>query len=514
MARNNNVQDFVKDVADAVRYKTNSSNLINPQDIPEIIRDLETGQGNAYVDIFDNGDGTQVVYIDGDVYADNTLPINEVYVNGESIPLYQESGGGGSGEDRFKLFIQNELTEVKAEDFGETTRVTAYQFYNKSNIEKITMPETIKYIDTYAFYGTGIKHIDLPENIETIYSDAFRNCANLESFTIPSKVTNLTMRTLANCTSLKSITIPENITTIGSSVLQDCSGLTEINYNATNISSISSSNYITQGAGLNSTGIIVNIGANVKQIPDYLFNPYSSTTTASYLNNITKVNFTEDSVCTRIGGYAFKHCQKMTSINLPETITSIDGYAFDGCSGLTSITIPSKVTTINNYLFQNCSNLTTINLPSGVTSIGNYAFYGCKALPSVNLPSGITSIGANAFYSCEKLQSITLPNNLTTIGNYAFGYCKGLTSITIPSGVTSIGSCAFASCTTLETAYIYPTSSTTKANSSSGGWFYNAKSGLIIHAPSSLNATTSKTAFGNYWNYRTSSATHTTYYDL
>ena len=118
-------------------------------------------------------------------------------------------------------------------------------------------------------------------------------------------------------------------------------------------------------------------------------------------------------------------------------------------SYITSVTIPDSVTSIAYAAFQNCTSLASIDIPSGVTSIGSNVFQNCTSLTSINIPSGVTSISNYAFYSCYGLTSISIPSGVTNIGNYTFANCTGLTSINIPSGVTSIGSNAFQNCISL-----------------------------------------------------------------
>ena len=112
---------------------------------------------------------------------------------------------------------------------------------------------------------------------------------------------------------------------------------------------------------------------------------------------------------------------------------------------MTSITIPNSVTSIGNYAFYCCRSLTSITIPNSVTSIGGAAFYSCSGLTSITIPNSVTSIGDEAFCHCTQLTSITIPNSVTSIGASAFCNCSGLTSITIPNSVTSIGDYAFAS---------------------------------------------------------------------
>ena len=189
-----------------------------------------------------------------------------------------------------------------------------------------------------------------------------------------------------------------------------------------------------------------------------------------YCSSLTSVTLPEG--VTSIGDSAFRGCKKLAdaegfvivkgilfdytgpggNVVVPEGVTSIGYSAFWKCSSLTSVTLPEGVTSIGNGAFCGCSSLTSITLPEGVTSIGCEAFRGCSSLTSVTLPAGVTSIGGGAFYDCSSLTSITLPAGVTSIGGGAFYDCSSLTSITLPEGVTSIGDGAFLGCKKLADA--------------------------------------------------------------
>ncbi len=167
--------------------------------------------------------------------------------------------------------------------------------------------------------------------------------------------------------------------------------------------------------------------------------------TVTYKNRILSV--------TSIESGAFRDCSGLTSIDIPNSVTTI-GYAFYGCSRLTSIDIPDGVTEIGNYAFYGCSRLTSIDIPDGVTEIGNYAFSDCYSLTSVKIGNGVTTIGEYAFNCCSALTSVDIPNSVTTIGDHAFSGCSALTSIDIPDGITSIENGAFRLCSGLTSVKI------------------------------------------------------------
>lgn len=175
---------------------------------------------------------------------------------------------------------------------------------------------------------------------------------------------------------------------------------------------------------------------------------------------------------TTIESYAFNYCENLLSIEMPNSITTIERYAFASCYNLSAATIPNRVTKISEYLFwscknikkviipnsvdtieksafQYCNNLTDITIPNSVTAIGSYAFNNCKSLTRISIPDNIVYIGEDAFSYCDNLSQITIGNNVTTIGLGAFRYCNNLTCLTIPNSVTSIGASTLWGCTNL-----------------------------------------------------------------
>lgn len=183
---------------------------------------------------------------------------------------------------------------------------------------------------------------------------------------------------------------------------------------------------------------------------------------------------------------AFENRKSLTTVTIPDSVTSIGNYAFSGCTSLTTVTIPDSVTSIGAYAFSFCTGLASITIPDGVHSIGDFAFSHCTGLTSVTILDSNPSIENNPFSGCSSLQefrvaksnpafavrdgvlysrdmktllaypvgktekTFTVPDSVTIIEGWAFYWCTGLTSVTIPASVTSIGNWAFYDCDSLK----------------------------------------------------------------
>ena len=155
-----------------------------------------------------------------------------------------------------------------------------------------------------------------------------------------------------------------------------------------------------------------------------------------YSNGLGKIIF--DSPVLVIGKTAFLECDKIISVQIPETVSVIGDNAFNGCKNMNSINTPKGLSSIGEGAFQGCENLLTYSLPKNITRIEDKTFEYCRKLV-LEIPLTVKVIGARAFSNGYNNKKLIIPEGLTSIGYAAFEGCLNIEEIYLPSSVTELG---------------------------------------------------------------------------
>lgn len=373
--------------------------------------------------------------------------------------------------------------------------LSSVTFYNCTALSEVTFPASLKTIESSAFSGCrNLSEVTLPASLTAIQSSVFHLCINLKTVSYdgsleqwsritadndvlgyscpslvmsdytaqfilvknafldpPPKTVTITKYTgtestvilpstinswpvtkigedaLKDNTTITSVTIPASVTEIGSNAFAGCTNLTSVNYKGdwSNLT-IQSGNPAVQDAAnaplfdfkfiLNNTAVIVTryngTAADVTIPSRYKGKPVTMIDHAAFFNSVVTSVTIPDSV-TSIGDNAFGFCSQLTNISIPNSVTDIGFSAFAHCTSLKSITLPSSLSSISEALFSGCSQLTTIHIPDSVLSIQSNAFYHCRNLETIRIPVSVTLIETDAFAGCPSLMTVTYSGSKT-----------------------------------------------------------------------------------------------------
>jgi len=306
------------------------------------------------------------------------------------------------------LFASTPITNIILP--STITSIGTSLFYNCLNLTDITLSQNLTTIPAFTFYNcNSLTHIDLPTDIQTISNNAFSFCTTLSDIIIPSGVTIISNYLFDHCSSLNNITLSENISSIGIYSFKECVDMSSMN-----------------------------LPSSLKIINNYCFNNCTG---------LTNINI--PSGVTYFGDDIFLGCSEFLNIDIEEGRTSLSNGAFRNLP-VSSIILPQSLTSMDDECFKNCTNLKYLNIPSGIvfTTFGTNFISGCSEFLNLDIEEGRTFLPANMLYNAP-ISTITLPNSMTTLNSNCFNGCNNLKNITISQNLSSNLAASFISAPSL-----------------------------------------------------------------
>lgn len=363
--------------------------------------------------------------------------------NGDStVTITGISVAEGFEEAELKVEIPSIIDGMTVTKIAGYRSDTIGNIFASYHVTSVSIPASVKEIGAGAFMSCKyLKQVTFAKGSAPVFEDAYNSDNN---------------GVFADCTALTSIELPAKTVKLGTYMFNGCESLTKVN-----LSELTQITTIPFRAFYRCALSSVALPANVKTVEQEAFSANYTYTGEDEYDSETWIytiqNITLNEGLTEIGNYAFSGAV-ITSLALPNTLTTLGPFAFSMCKQLTEITWPNNkdFTEING--FDNCTGLSDsifADLPIGVTSIGDSAFLGCR-FTKVSLPGTIKEIGERAFAYNYSLKTVELREGLQSIGVAAFYCCNGTdgdtgeymegllnATIVVPETVTYIGAGAF-----------------------------------------------------------------------
>lgn len=448
-----------------------------------------------------NPDGSDTYYVSGcspEISGEVIIPSTH-----EGKPVkYIGSGAFNECVNITSVIISDGIEKIDIGAFGMCTQLTSVTmpdtmkeiqysaFSCCSSLSSINLPDSIEYVGYGVFYETPIynneenwddfalyvgNHLikvdskasgtfSIRPGTKTIASEAFLDCKELTSVTVPSGVVGIGVRAFSNCSNISGFWLPDSLKRIDVFAFSNCESLKTFR-----------------------------LGRGIKKLDRDLFSNLKSIENV-YIDDLE--NWCNIEIATGSSNpmaYAenlYINGEKVTELVIPDGITEIPAFAFYGNDQIITLKIPNTVTSIGEEAFGYCDLLEDISIPKSVRTIWSDAFYSekiksvyitdliawCgisfsgkysnplteadqlyvnnKPIKNLVIPDGVKSISKFAFYGCHEFDSVVLPDSLEKLGNFAFGNCKQITSIRLPKRLRQVGGGAFAYCRKLEEVII------------------------------------------------------------
>ena len=368
---------------------------------------------------------------------------------------------------------------------------------NCPSLETIEIPKTVTEIHDFAFRGTKLTEVALPNNLLYFGNEVF-GLTTIESLTFPESL--VTLGRLSNMTELLTFNLPLNISTLPYNFLHGNRRIKQLiipdqikyidsyAFSNTQIETITLHDEITYGEGLfyQATQLkTFDFPLSMTFIPKsmFSFSGVESIVIPSHINHIGINAFAYARQLTdlvinpgvkSIETGAFMYTEALLEVVLPETVISISRELFRNATSLKKVTLPSQLTAIPDRLFEDAYHLTTVNLSDNIKTIGKNSFKN-TAITHMTLPKALEIIDDYAFFGASQLETVIFNENLKTIKTHSFGSASALKEVNLPTSLITIEDYSFNGANSLEKVYI-------KGNVEMVGyWAFRANETMIIY---------------------------------
>ena len=369
----------------AFRYCQSLNNLVFPST-------LESIGYNAFEDCFSletiGPFPESLLSIDNDAFANTiltgllTIPDSVTYIGDTAFSNTEISGVDlGSGVDYLNqsCFSLNEKLEYINLDL--ITGIDTFVFDGCTSLSGVTIPSIMQGIESYAFRNTAIYDIVIPDAMDFISSNCFKDCDNLTGVISGNNITGIGSFAFDGCDSLLEYYPPDSLVKISNNAFSNCVSMS---------------------------------GLDLNQVEE-------------------------------IGSSAFLNCSSLSGeLIIPDSVTSLGHNCFEGTS-YSGVSIGSGITFIQDVVFKNADSLTHIEIPSWIETIGQGSFNGCDALGSFTLNEGLRNISPSfssynqyigSFEGCTSLSGIIeFPSSLENLGRNAFQGCSQVSGLRFKSSI-------------------------------------------------------------------------------
>ena len=292
-----------------------------------------------------------------------------------------------------------------------------YAFKNCTTLTTLTIPQSVGWVGNNAFESCGFREVTLNDNDQCLHTDVFKYCDSISELTIPSTWRNIPKEVFRDMRGLEQLNLPEGLETIGNIAFSGCKKLRSLSLPSTITFLDASFPYCDS---------LKTVYWNMPAYShEHSFGPL-------YEVRDYVTTFVIDSQVTRLPHHLCFEFKKLTSIDIPASVSKIGNCAFEACYSLADMSIHEGLDSIGELAFKNCTTLTTLTIPQSVEWVGNNAFEACGFNEMTSLATTPPTITDNTFYNVDKSIPVSVPAGTRSRYRAATGWSDFTNYLALP----------------------------------------------------------------------------------